>query len=1172
MPVDADAFVICDDTVTNFKAKENLDLEYQTSREKLIQILVCSRQSIEIDMKFSLSGLACLSAAVISLASSAMATNSHFATGDLLLTFQKVGSTNTVYADLGSAASFRGSSVGTYASNQINFLDLNAVLTSAFGAGWASDPNVYSSLAGVYASSSISNTVVNGDASRTLYVSASRNDVGTSGQSNSGTPTVGSNTDMTTAAASILSQNSVFADVPISPNPAVGYDAQAVVSETSISKIDDQQPITVFGGSNIQGTAFGVFGGGISQAGSASSFGTLGVASNVEFALDLYRIVAVNGKTNEVNGTLRSGDFQGTVTVNSSGKVSFVAGVVAVTDVIPAFTTQPSSTTINSGSTATFTVATSGTSPTFQWYTGTSGDITNPISGATAASYTTTALTATTSFWVRAHNTAGNADSNTATATVITAPAITSQPSSTTIISGSTATFTVAVSGSSPTFQWYRGNSGNTSSLISGATAASYTSSALTAATSFWLRVTNSAGQVDSTTATATVVTALAFTTQPSSTTINSGLAATFSVAVSGTSPTYQWYAGISGDTTNPISGATSGSYTTSAITATASFWLRASNFAGSVDSNTVIATVVTTPRITEQPKAKWLAIEGDGVNMSVDTTGINLSYQWRKNGVDLVGKKQKTLVLTGLKLSDTGSYSVVVSNSAGSVTSTASSLTVYSYSGDDDGDGLSNYDELVKYGTDPSLSDTDGDGLSDTFERAFVGKVNPTWLRVGDQITLDFKRLGRTGSIKLIGKLPNGLKFDSSIGILSGKIIGNSGLYSLALQFTDGKKISSIPFLLSVSAFPSSMVGSYAALLDDEDGYPVGMVSITVSAPGVWSGTLDLAGSSQIMSAKGSFSLDPCESKGRIALEFPMQNHIDMVLDPASPLISGTHLQGTIRGFRIAKGRELPWRTSKLTVSIAQDVVQDGFVAPAGLGWATGSVSPSGAILLSGQLGDATPFQTSIKISATGQAILWMKPYQNTLSSLGGVVSLLDSGINVESIHESLLEGLWWSRVPDATELSYASGFGPISASMLVSTYSPAGNVTGFLKSLGLTKNLLAETSMIGGGLPNLGIQAALPHAFKLDDGFNLVALPNQGMPTIPWKGALKISDGSFGGALMLPGSSTDITAGSAQVSGVFLQNQSLSSKIGIGLVKIPVNGPKGSYRTAAIVIDGNN
>ncbi|MCX8496639.1 MAG: hypothetical protein ORN51_10695 [Akkermansiaceae bacterium] len=277
-------------------------------------------------MKPSLFTAAALS---LALALPAVATNTHFATGDLLLTFQKVGSTNTVYADLGSASSFRGATAGTYASNKLNIVDLNATLTSAFGASWASDPNVYVGAAGVYNVSSTSSVVVNGDASRTLYVSAARNAVGSVGSSNSSAPTVGSNTDMTGAAAAILTQNNIFGDVGTSF--PTGYDAQLIISPTSVSQIDDKQPVTTFNGSNFQGTAFGVFGGGIQQQGDASAFGNFGSAGTVEFALDLYRIVAVNGKANEIDGTLRTGDFQGTITINSSGKVSFVAGIAAST-------------------------------------------------------------------------------------------------------------------------------------------------------------------------------------------------------------------------------------------------------------------------------------------------------------------------------------------------------------------------------------------------------------------------------------------------------------------------------------------------------------------------------------------------------------------------------------------------------------------------------------------------------------------------------------------------------------------------------------------------------------------------------------------------------------------------------------------------------------------------
>jgi uncharacterized protein YjiK len=112
--------------------------------------------------------------------------------------------------------------------------------------------------------------------------------------------------------------------------------------------------------------------------------------------------------------------------VNATGTTTISTavgtGTIVNDDVIaPQITTQPASTTIVSGGVTTLTVAASGSpTPTYQWYEGSSGVTTNPVSGATSASFTTPTLTATTSYWARATNTGGTADSNTATVTVTT--------------------------------------------------------------------------------------------------------------------------------------------------------------------------------------------------------------------------------------------------------------------------------------------------------------------------------------------------------------------------------------------------------------------------------------------------------------------------------------------------------------------------------------------------------------------------------------------------------------------------------------------------------------------------------------------------------------------------------------------------------------------------------
>jgi hypothetical protein len=85
----------------------------------------------------------------------------------------------------------------------------------------------------------------------------------------------------------------------------------------------------------------------------------------------------------------------------------------------PTINTHPSSQTIASGATASMTVSATGTATlTYQWYIGTSGTTTSPISGATSSSYTTDSLTSTTQYWVRVTNDQGSDDSNTATITV----------------------------------------------------------------------------------------------------------------------------------------------------------------------------------------------------------------------------------------------------------------------------------------------------------------------------------------------------------------------------------------------------------------------------------------------------------------------------------------------------------------------------------------------------------------------------------------------------------------------------------------------------------------------------------------------------------------------------------------------------------------------------------
>lgn len=249
--------------------------------------------------------------------------NPAYAPGDLVLFFQKPGDDDTVYVNLGKAATeFRGGAAGPDAPNKIEFIDISATLTSAFGSGWASDPAIYAGLAGVFSTNNTNTTSApDGDPFRTIYISRERTSLGTPGVAGS-TPwdlAAAGNSNMTTAATGIQSQNNVLEN---------NFTTGVAIAGKEVSQIDDQNPLISAGIPPviIQDPAMGgALEGGIQQLGSASSFGTFGAAGSIEFALDLYRVLARNTVPGQVAGELRVGSFEGTVVVGTNGKVSFLS-------------------------------------------------------------------------------------------------------------------------------------------------------------------------------------------------------------------------------------------------------------------------------------------------------------------------------------------------------------------------------------------------------------------------------------------------------------------------------------------------------------------------------------------------------------------------------------------------------------------------------------------------------------------------------------------------------------------------------------------------------------------------------------------------------------------------------------------------------------------------------
>ena len=238
---------------------------------------------------------------------------------------------------------------------------------------------------------------------------------------------------------------------------------------------------------------------------------------------------------------------------------------------VPQITQQPANANITNGQSTMLTVAANTSGVTYQWYTGTAGTTTSPVTNGASASVTVNP-TSTTSYWARATSTCGRTvDSNAATVTVCQPPTATLQVSNSWIMWGQNFTLRVSGSGTGITnYQWYIGSSGNTSTPV-GNNVASTLVVTPTNTTTYWARVTGSCGTADTPAVTISVCATPSITTQPGSVTIYNNSSTTLSVAATDATTTpmsYQWYRGAAGDTSAPV-GTSSPSYTTPALTTT---------------------------------------------------------------------------------------------------------------------------------------------------------------------------------------------------------------------------------------------------------------------------------------------------------------------------------------------------------------------------------------------------------------------------------------------------------------------------------------------------------------------------------------------------------------------------------------------------------------------------
>jgi hypothetical protein len=266
-----------------------------------------------------------------------------------------------------------------------------------------------------------------------------------------------------------------------------------------------------------------------------------------------------------------------------------------------------------------------------------------------------------------------------------------------------TANFSVVASGSgSLTYQWKKGASNlsngaqGSGSTVSGATSADLTIASIRAgdAESYTCVVSGVGSPATSSVATLTVTPltmAILTPTDAANFTNNAGTTRSFSVTDNsyGFTTTYQWKKGGANlangsfDNAATVSGATSANLTLTGVTGgdSGDYTCAVTNTVNSTDATSPAQTLyVIDPAINTQP-VSFTAQCGATTNLSVNAGGTtNLYYQWYTpdpSGTAITDATNATLAFSPLSFANAGSYTVVVTNIYGAVTSVVATVTV---------------------------------------------------------------------------------------------------------------------------------------------------------------------------------------------------------------------------------------------------------------------------------------------------------------------------------------------------------------------------------------------------------------------------------------------------------------------------------------------------------------
>ena len=111
-------------------------------------------------------------------------------------------------------------------------------------------------------------------------------------------------------------------------------------------------------------------------------------------------------------------------------------------------------------------------------------------------------------------------------------------------------------------------------------------------------------------------------------------------------------------------------------------YYIVTDGMGGASGTVTLTYTLAAPPVVTSQPASRTV-VAGSNATLTVTATGTTpLAYQWRTNGINYLGRTTNAMTVTNFTAAKEGGYAVVITNTAGAVTSVTAQLYLIASNG----------------------------------------------------------------------------------------------------------------------------------------------------------------------------------------------------------------------------------------------------------------------------------------------------------------------------------------------------------------------------------------------------------------------------------------------------------------------------------------------------------